>query len=110
MRPGIRNALFLSTRRLKVMLAAAVAAGALAATPASAVEIEYWQYVFDARVQAMDKLIAAFEAENPGITVKQVTFPYADYQTRVVGQRSPARVPMSCSCSMAGSTISLPAI
>lgn len=50
---------------------------------ASAVEIEYWQYIFDARVVAMDKLIANFEAANPGITVKHATFPYADYRTKV---------------------------
>ncbi|CDP51536.1 extracellular solute-binding protein [Paradevosia shaoguanensis] len=68
---------------------AALAAGIsfLALGSAQAVEIEYWQYVFDSRVQAMDKLIANFEAANPGITVKQTTFPYADYQTRVVAAK-----------------------
>jgi ABC-type sugar transport system, periplasmic component len=59
----------------------------LALGSAQAVEIEYWQYVFDSRVQAMDKLIANFEAANPGITVKHTTFPYADYQTRVVAAK-----------------------
>lgn len=54
---------------------------------AQAVEIEYWQYVFDSRVQAMDQLIANFEAANPDITVKHVTFPYADYQTRVTAAK-----------------------
>jgi len=48
-----------------------------------AVEIEYWQYFFDARVTAMEILIDMFEAENPGITVNQTTFPYADYRTKV---------------------------
>jgi multiple sugar transport system substrate-binding protein len=51
---------------------------------AHAVEIEYWQYVFDTRIQAMDRLIANFEEANPDITVRHQTFPYADYQTRVV--------------------------
>nr|CAD6628677.1 sugar ABC transporter substrate-binding protein [Rhizobium sp. TCK] len=51
---------------------------------AQAVEIEYWQYVFDSRVKAMDQLIEEFQKANPDITVKQVTFPYADYQTRVI--------------------------
>ncbi|MET3926792.1 extracellular solute-binding protein [Devosia sp. 2618] len=59
----------------------------LALGSAQAVEIEYWQYVFDSRVQAMDKLIANFEAANPDITVKHTTFPYADYQTRVVAAK-----------------------
>lgn len=54
---------------------------------AQAVEIEYWQYVFDSRVQAMDQLIKKFEEANPDITVKQTTFPYADYQTRVVAAK-----------------------
>ena len=31
----------------------------------------------------MDELIKRFQAANPGITVKQTTFPYADYQTKV---------------------------
>lgn len=59
----------------------------LALGSAQAVEIEYWQYVFETRVQAMDQLIANFEAANPDITVKHTTFPYADYQTRVVAAK-----------------------
>ncbi len=47
------------------------------------VEIEYWQYFFEARVTAMDTLIDNFEAANPGITVKTNQFPYADYRTKV---------------------------
>ncbi len=56
---------------------------ALSASASQAVEIEYWQYFFEARVNAMDTLIEMFEAENPDITVKQTTFPYADYRTKV---------------------------
>jgi multiple sugar transport system substrate-binding protein len=52
-------------------------------TAAQAVEIEYWQYYFDARVDAMDQLIESFEAENPDITVTMTHFPYADYRTKV---------------------------
>ena len=59
----------------------------LALGSAQAVEIEYWQYVFDSRVKAMDQLIEKFEAANPDITVKHTTFPYADYQTRVVAAK-----------------------
>jgi multiple sugar transport system substrate-binding protein len=50
---------------------------------AQAVEIEYWQYYFDARIDAMEQLIEGFEAENPDITVKTNHFPYADYRTKV---------------------------
>jgi len=33
------------------------------------IEIEYWQYFFDARQSAMNMLIEQFEAENPGIKI-----------------------------------------
>lgn len=70
----------------KATLFAGLVAGfsTFAFNAAQAVEIEYWQYVFDTRVKAMDQLIAEFQKANPDITVKQVTFPYADYQTRVI--------------------------
>jgi len=61
----------------------AAATMALAAGASQAVEIEYWQYFFEARVNAVEKLIERFEAENPDITVIQSTFPYADYRTKV---------------------------
>lgn len=48
------------------------------------VEIEYWQYFFDARVNAMDQLIEQFEAENPGIKViHNSDIPYEDFQDKV---------------------------
>ena len=62
---------------------AAGAAFTMGAGAAQAVEIEYWQYFFEARVNAVDQLIEEFEAANPDITVVQTTFPYADYRTKV---------------------------
>jgi multiple sugar transport system substrate-binding protein len=47
------------------------------------VQIEYWQYFFKERVTAMDELIRRFQAVNPGVTVKQTTFPYDQYRTKV---------------------------
>lgn len=70
-------------RLSKLLAGLALSAATIAAGQARAVEIEYWQYIFDTRVKAMDQLIAKFQAANPGITVKQTTFPYADYQTKV---------------------------
>jgi len=65
-------------------IAALAAALSIGSTVARAeVEIEYWQYFFEARVTAMDKLIENFQAANPGITVKTNHFPYADYRTKV---------------------------
>ena len=73
-------------RRTRTALAAlATSAAALAAAgtaSAQQVTIEYWQYFFEARVTAMDQLIAAFEAANPDINVEMTHFPYADYRTR----------------------------
>ena len=70
--------------RFRQLLASvALGVATLAATGAKAVEIEYWQYVFDTRVKAMNQLIAKFQEANPDIKVKQTTFPYADYQTKV---------------------------
>ena len=70
--------------RLKVVaLATATSAATIFASAASAVEIEYWQYFFKQRVEAMDTLIANFEKANPDITVKMTHFPYDDYRTKV---------------------------
>lgn len=66
-----------------MLLGLMVSVGAIAGAKAQAVEIEYWQYVFDARVKAMNELIKRFEAANPTIKVKHTTFPYADYQTKI---------------------------
>ena len=74
----------MTTRRIKGWaLATLTGAAALMSTAAHAVEIEYWQYFFDARVSAMEQLIENFEAANPDITVKMTHFPYADYRTKV---------------------------
>ncbi|MBM3526289.1 MAG: extracellular solute-binding protein, partial [Alphaproteobacteria bacterium] len=60
-----------------------LASTALIDARAQTVEIEYWQYFFKERVQAIDALIKTFEAANPGIKVKHTHFPYAQYQTKV---------------------------
>ena len=45
--------------------------------------ITYWQYDYATRVDAMNQLIAQFEAANPDIKVVQETFPYDGYQQQV---------------------------
>lgn len=72
---------FFNVKALTV--ATATSAAALFSTAAQAVEIEYWQYFFDSRVQAMETLIDNFQTANPDITVKMTHFPYADYRTKV---------------------------
>ena len=67
---------------LASVMSALLALGASASVRAD-VEIEYWQYFFEARVTAMETLIENFQDANPGITVKTNQFPYADYRTKV---------------------------
>jgi multiple sugar transport system substrate-binding protein len=47
------------------------------------VEIEYWQYQFDSKVNLVNELIPEFQQANPKITVKHVNFPYDDFQQQV---------------------------
>jgi multiple sugar transport system substrate-binding protein len=56
------------------------------------VEIEYWQYNFGARVDAMNMLIEQFEAENPGIDViHNSDIPYANFRDELAAS-APAGV------------------
>ena len=48
------------------------------------VTIEYWQYFFEPRVDAMNRLIQQFEAENPGIrVVHNSDIPYGEFIDKV---------------------------
>lgn len=59
------------------------AAEAEAAT-GDVIEIEYWQYNFGARVDAMNQLIEQFEAENPGIkVVHNSDIPYDNFREQI---------------------------
>lgn len=56
------------------------------------IEIEYWQYNFEARVDAMNMLIEQFEAENPDVKIiHNSEFPYADFRTEIAAS-APAGV------------------
>src|SRR5215831_11328007 len=68
-------------KRLWVVLALTL--GIAGTASAQTVEIEYWQYTFAQRVQAIDELIKRFEAENPNIKVKQTTVPYDDFRLKI---------------------------
>lgn len=81
---GISTRRTLMIKHRKILIATALSTLMAVANSARAeVEIEYWQYFFEARVTAMDTLIENFQAANPGITVKTNHFPYADYRTKV---------------------------
>ena len=69
---------------LSMLLTACPAVAPAGDAAATAIEIEYWQYNFGARVEAMDQLIAMFEAENPGITViHNSDIPYDDFRDKI---------------------------
>jgi len=71
-------------RREAIFAALAVSCALIGATArAATTEIEYWQYTFKQRVDAMNELIHRFETANPDISVKHVTVPYANFRTRV---------------------------
>jgi multiple sugar transport system substrate-binding protein len=66
--------------------------GAVVGAQDDMVEIEYWQYNFGARVDAMNMLIEQFEAENPGIhVVHNSDIPYANFRDELAAS-APAGV------------------
>lgn len=79
----------LSALALGLAACAPPAPAASDAMPADAaadevVEIEYWQYNFEARVLAMDRLIEMFESEHPRIKVIHGSdVPYAEYRDKI---------------------------
>ncbi|MEK8129283.1 extracellular solute-binding protein [Paenibacillus filicis] len=54
-----------------------------AASSDEKVTIEYWQYVFPAKVDLVNKLIEDFQKQHPNITVKHTNFPYDQYNEKV---------------------------
>jgi len=61
----------------------AVVALLLAGAASAQTTITYWQYEFAVRVDAMNRLIERFEAENPDVIVRHETFPYDGYPQQV---------------------------
>ncbi len=74
------------------VLIALASLGSVALAQDDMIEIEYWQYNFQARVDAMNELIAQFEAENPGIkVVHNSDIPYANFRDELAAS-APAGV------------------
>lgn len=55
----------------------------MSATSFAQVTIEYWQYYYESKVKLVDELIKEFEAQNPDIKVKHITFPYDNFNEQV---------------------------
>ena len=87
------------TRRVRVCLTAALATGVMLGAAgcsygsstssdtsqnSDSKSITMWIQSADPFVKAHKELIAKFEAENPGVKVDLQTFPFADFNTRVV--------------------------
>ena len=78
--------------RILTLLVIIMALGAVAAAQDDVVEIEYWQYNFAPRVEAMDILIGLFEVANPGIrVVHNSDIPYDNF-TDEIAASAPAGV------------------
>ncbi|MBV9813982.1 MAG: extracellular solute-binding protein, partial [Acetobacteraceae bacterium] len=80
-------------KRCRVGLTTLVLCLALCASARAATQIEYWQYTFKERVDAMDELIRRFQQANPDIAVKQVTVPYDNFRARVAAAVSAGEGP-----------------
>ena len=75
-----------------VVLVLVMSFGAGSMAQDDVIEIEYWQYNFGPRVEAMDMLIEQFEAENPGIKIiHNSEFPHADFRNELAAS-APAGV------------------
>lgn len=61
--------------------------------PAEPVTIQYWHTHSDAEAAQLEKVIAAFEAANPGITVEATRYAYNDYKTALLTAISSGAVP-----------------
>lgn len=57
--------------------------GSVALAQDTAVTIDFWQTDSQIKVDAMAKVIEAFQAANPNIKVVQTVVPYSDYQTKI---------------------------
>ncbi|MCY4412033.1 MAG: hypothetical protein OXC27_16390, partial [Caldilineaceae bacterium] len=86
------GALLVAAMLLAACPAPAAPAAETAAEPAAeeeamaeeVIEIEYWQYNFGARVEAMNQLIAQFEEANPNIkVVHNADIPYAEFRDKI---------------------------
>lgn len=77
---------------LLAVLVLAMSVGFVGTAQDDVIEIEYWQYNFGARVDAMNVLIEQFEAENPGIKViHNSDIPYDDFRNELAAS-APAGV------------------
>ena len=82
------------TRFLTILTAMLLmlALGAAVGAQDDVIEIEYWQYNFAARVDAMNMLIEQFEAENPDIRIiHNSDIPYANFRDELAAS-APAGV------------------
>ena len=55
-----------------------------AAAEAEPVSITYWHTMSDPETEQLDKVVAAFEAANPGVTVETTRYAYDDFKTALL--------------------------
>ena len=85
----MRNSKVLAILAIAILF---VSLGALVGAQDDVIEIEYWQYNFGARVDAMNMLVEQFHAENPGIrVVHNSDIPYDNFRDEIAAS-APAGV------------------
>lgn len=60
---------------------------------AAPVVVKYWHTLSDPETAQLDKVIAAFEAANPGIKIETTRYAYSDFKTAIVTAISGGDVP-----------------
>ncbi|HEC22562.1 MAG TPA: extracellular solute-binding protein [Chloroflexi bacterium] len=55
-----------------------------AEAPAEPVTVTYWHTMSDAEVEAMEEVIAMFEAEHPDITIEMTRYAYDDFKSALL--------------------------
>jgi len=56
----------------------------IAEEPAELVTVSYWHTMGDAEIEAMEEVIAMFEAENPSISVEMTRYAYDDFKSALL--------------------------
>ena len=51
--------------------------------PSKEIEIEYWQYTYESKVNLVNELIPKFQELNPKIKIKHVNYPYDSFRQQV---------------------------
>jgi multiple sugar transport system substrate-binding protein len=97
----IHEEMKMKTRNLlvRIVVTAILFAGLVSAckaatpTPEGPVTISYWHTMSDPETAQLEKVVAAFEAANPGITVETTRYAYDDFKPALLTSISGGEIP-----------------